>query len=66
MIRIAICDDEKNMSDNIRAMVSAFFRRENMETVTLQFSCGKELLDCDKNLWSACLLPYGITAKPIC
>ena len=50
MIRIAICDDEKNMSDNIRAMVSAFFCRENMETVILQFSCGIELLDCDKNI----------------
>lgn len=28
MIRIAICDDEKYMSDTIKTMVSDFFRRK--------------------------------------
>ena len=31
MIRIAICDDEKYMSDHIRAMVSDFFHKKNRE-----------------------------------
>lgn len=44
MIHIAICDDEKPMSDQIRAMASAFFRGKNTETAILQFSCGEELL----------------------
>ena len=44
MIRIAVCDDEKYMSDMIRMMVFDFFHRKSMETVILQFSCGEELL----------------------
>lgn len=44
MIRIAICDDEKYMSDHIQAMVSDFFRRKNIEITILRFSCGEELL----------------------
>ena len=50
MIHIAVCDDEKNMSDQIRAMVSDFFRGKNAETVILQFSCGEELLRYDKQI----------------
>lgn len=45
MIHIAICDDEKPMSDQIRAMASAFFRGKNTEAAILQFSCGEELLN---------------------
>ena len=37
MIRIAICDDEKHMSDHIRAFVSDFFRRKNRE-ISIQAS----------------------------
>lgn len=48
MIRIAICDDEAYMSENIREMVSDFFRRKNMETAILQFSNGEDLLDYDR------------------
>lgn len=44
MIRIAICDDEKYMSDTIKAMVSDFFRRKSIEIVITQFSDGEELL----------------------
>ncbi len=44
MIRIAICDDEKYMSDHIRQMTADFFRRKNMEADIRQFSGGEELL----------------------
>lgn len=44
MIRIAVCDDEKQISDAVGKMASDFFRGKNMETDILQFSGGKELL----------------------
>lgn len=50
MIYVAICDDEKCMSDQIRAMTSDFFRGKHTEAVILQFSCGEELLKCDKEI----------------
>lgn len=45
MLHIAICDDEKYMSDKIKAMTSDFFHRKNMEIEILQFSSGKKLLE---------------------
>lgn len=48
MIRIAICDDEKSMTDKLEKMVSAFFRRKNTEITIAQFSNGRELLNYDK------------------
>lgn len=45
MIRIAICDDEPDVSGQIRSMVADFFRRKNMEVMISQFTCGKELLE---------------------
>lgn len=48
MIRIAICDDEKCMSDTIKKMVSDFFDIKNMEIAIVQFLCGEELLKYDK------------------
>ena len=50
MIHIAICDDEKHMSDQIRVMTSDFFRGKNTEAVILQFSCGEDLLRYDKEI----------------
>lgn len=50
MIQIAVCDDEKYMSDLIETMVSDFFRRKNMEVSIQQFSCGEALLHCDKKI----------------
>ncbi len=50
MIRIAVCDDEKGISDRIRTMISDFFCRKNMETIILQFSSGEELLKYDKTI----------------
>lgn len=48
MIHIAICDDEKYMSDHVRTMVSAFFRRKNIQIIIRQFSSGEDLLQYDK------------------
>ena len=45
MIHIAICDDEKHMSDYIRAFVSGFFRKKNREIRVRTFLSGEELLD---------------------
>ncbi len=45
MIHIAICDDEKHMSDHIRSFVSDFFRKKNQEISLRIFSGGEELLN---------------------
>lgn len=45
MICIAICDDEKHMSDHIRAMTSDFFRKKNREIHLRTFLSGEELLN---------------------
>ncbi len=50
MIYIGICDDEKYMSDRIRAMASGFFRKRNLEIEILQFSSGEELLKYEKEI----------------
>ncbi len=47
MLHIAICDDEKYMSDKIKRMVSDFFCRKNIDIAISQFSSGKELLKYD-------------------
>ncbi|MCI9651648.1 MAG: response regulator transcription factor [Lachnospiraceae bacterium] len=47
MIRIAICDDEKYMSDQIQELACVFFGRRNRETAIRRFSCGRELLEYD-------------------
>ncbi len=47
MVHIAICDDEKYMSDKIKRMVSDFFCRKNIDIAISQFSSGKELLKYD-------------------
>ena len=47
MICIAICDDEKHMSDHIRAMASDFFRKKNREIQLRTFLSGEDLLNYD-------------------
>ncbi len=47
MIHIAICDDEKHMSDHIRTLVSDFFRKKNREIHLRTFLSGDELLNYD-------------------
>lgn len=50
MIYIAICDDDKTMTNQIRTMASDFFGRKNMEITILQFSSGEELLKYDRRI----------------
>ncbi len=50
MMHIAICDDEKYMSDKMSAMVSDFFRSKNMDIAVTQFSNGEELLSYDRTI----------------
>ena len=47
MIHIAICDDEKHMSDHIKAMTSSFFHKKNREIHLRTFASGEELLSYD-------------------
>lgn len=50
MITIAICDDEKQTLDQIRKLVSVFFREKNMEVSIVCFSGGEELLRYDRSV----------------
>ncbi len=50
MIHVAICDDEKYMSDMIRRSVSDFFRKKTMEITISQFSSGESLLKYEKKI----------------
>lgn len=50
MIHIAVCDDEKYMSDKVRKMVSDFFHKKNIEIMILQFSTGEDLLKYDQTI----------------
>lgn len=47
MIHIAICDDEKYISDHIKAFATEFFHKKNREIHLRTFSGGEELLDYD-------------------
>lgn len=49
MIRIAICDDETYMADKVKAMVSDFFGKKNLETEISCFSGGRDMLKYDKD-----------------
>ena len=50
MIHIAICDDEQYMSDQIKEMVSDFFRDKNMEVSVSQFTSGEDLLGYNRKI----------------
>lgn len=50
MINIAVCDDEKYISDEIKNLVLDFFHRKNVEITILQFGSGEELLRCNKSI----------------
>lgn len=50
MIHIAICDDEQYMSDQIKEMVSDFFRKKNMEISIAQFTSGEDLLGYSRKI----------------
>lgn len=50
MITVAICDDEKYLMDQIRKLVSEFFRGKNTEASIVCFSNGEDLLKYDKSI----------------
>ncbi len=50
MISIAICDDEKYISEKIKKMVKGFFRKKNVEISVVQYSSGEELLKSNKEI----------------
>lgn len=50
MITIAVCDDEKYLTDQIRKLVSDFFRGKNMEVSIVCFSQGEDLLKYEKSI----------------
>ena len=50
VIHIAICDDEKHTADEIRTMVSGFFRGKHIETAVFPFFSGEELLRWDQRI----------------
>ncbi len=50
MIRIAVCDDEKCMSEKIEKMSKDFFRKKNMDISVVQYSSGEELLESSKGM----------------
>ncbi|MCI9123993.1 MAG: response regulator transcription factor [Eubacterium sp.] len=47
MLHIAVCDDEREMSDYLKTLVSDFFRKKNREICVRTFGSAEELLDYD-------------------
>ena len=50
MINIAICDDEKFMSDELSGLLYEFFSPKNIEIKICQFTNGSTLLKSNKPL----------------
>ena len=50
MINIAICDDEKYISDKVKKLALDFFHRKNVEIKISQFGSGEELLRYNKSI----------------
>lgn len=50
MITVAVCDDEKYLTDQIKKLVSEFFRGKNTEASVVCFSNGEDLLKYDKSI----------------
>ncbi|MDE5781610.1 MAG: LytTR family DNA-binding domain-containing protein [Lachnospiraceae bacterium] len=50
MISIAVCDDEKCISEKIGKRAEDFFRRKNMYVSVAQYSSGEELLKSSKGI----------------
>lgn len=50
MINIAICDDEKYISDKVKKLALDFFHRKNVEIKISQFWSGEELLRYNKSI----------------
>ncbi len=50
MLSIAVCDDEKCISEKIEKMAKDFFRKKNIDISVVQYSSGEELLESSKGM----------------
>lgn len=50
MINIAVCDDEKCMSEKIEKMAEDFFRKKNIDISIAEYSSGEELLKSNERI----------------
>ena len=50
MINIAVCDDEKYMSETIKKMAEDFFEKKNMNISVMMYSSGEELLKSNERI----------------
>ena len=50
MINIAVCDDEKCMSEKIEKMAEDFFKRKNTDISVVKYSSGEELLKSNERI----------------
>ncbi len=50
MLSIAVCDDEKCISEKIEQMVKDFFRKKNIDISVVQYSSGEELLESKERM----------------
>ena len=50
MINIAVCDDEKCMSEKIEKLVEDFFRKKNTNISVSEYSSGEELLKSNERI----------------
>ncbi len=50
MINIAVCDDEKCLSEKIEKMAEDFFRKKNTDISVVQYSSGEELLKSNERI----------------
>lgn len=50
MISIAVCDDEKCISEKIEKMAKDFFRKKNIDTSVVKYSSGEDLLESSKGM----------------
>ncbi|MDE6024052.1 MAG: LytTR family DNA-binding domain-containing protein [Lachnospiraceae bacterium] len=50
MINIAVCDDEKCMSEKIEKMAEDFFRMKNTDISIVEYSSGEELLKSNEKI----------------
>lgn len=50
MINIAVCDDEKYMSEKIKKMTEDFFGKKNTDISVVEYSSGEELLKSNEGM----------------
>lgn len=50
MIHIAVCDDEKCMSEKIEKLAKDFFRKKNTDILVVQYSSGEKLLKSNERI----------------